>query len=55
VDSTSTGDNLDILRRFIKDESVDLVYLDPSIQQQSGLQRPVSRTHGIIEFTSDHA
>jgi site-specific DNA-methyltransferase (adenine-specific) len=23
------GDNLDVLRRFIKDESVDLVYLDP--------------------------
>ena len=24
------GDNLDILRRYLKDESVDLVYLDPS-------------------------
>jgi len=23
------GDNLDILQRYIKDESVDLVYLDP--------------------------
>lgn len=23
------GDNLDILRRFIKDESIDLIYLDP--------------------------
>lgn len=23
------GDNLDILRRFVKDESVDLIYLDP--------------------------
>ena len=23
------GDNLDILRRYIKDETVDLVYLDP--------------------------
>ena len=23
------GDNLDVLRRYIKDESVDLVYLDP--------------------------
>jgi len=22
------GDNLDILRRYVKDESVDLVYLD---------------------------
>lgn len=23
------GDNLDIVRRYVKDESVDLVYLDP--------------------------
>ena len=23
------GDNLDILRRYIRDETVDLVYLDP--------------------------
>lgn len=23
------GDNLDVLRRHIKDESVDLIYLDP--------------------------
>ena len=26
------GDNLDILRRYIKDESVDLVYLGPPFQ-----------------------
>ena len=24
------GDNLDILRRYVRDESVDLVYLDPT-------------------------
>ena len=23
------GDNLDVLRRYVKDETVDLVYLDP--------------------------
>jgi len=23
------GDNLDILRRYIEDESIDLIYLDP--------------------------
>ena len=23
------GDNLDVLKRYVKDESVDLVYLDP--------------------------
>ena len=33
------GDNLDILRRYIPDESVDLVYLDPSVQLGPELQR----------------
>ncbi len=28
------GDNLDILRRYIKDESVDLIYLDPPFKSQ---------------------
>ncbi len=28
------GDNLDILRRYIKDETVDLVYLDPPFKSQ---------------------
>lgn len=25
------GDNLDILRRYIPDESIDLIYLDPPV------------------------
>ena len=29
VNTLYYGDNLDVLRRYIKDESVDLVYLDP--------------------------
>src|SRR5678815_4861248 len=29
------GDNLDVLRRHIKDESVDLVYLDPPFNSQA--------------------
>lgn len=29
VNALYYGDNLDILRRYIKDESVDLIYLDP--------------------------
>ncbi|MEA3375047.1 MAG: DNA methyltransferase [Chloroflexota bacterium] len=29
------GDNLDILRRYIKDESVDLIYLDPPFNSQA--------------------
>jgi DNA modification methylase len=28
------GDNLDVLRRYITDESVDLVYLDPPFNSQ---------------------
>ena len=27
------GDNLDILRRYIEDESVDLIYLDPECEE----------------------
>jgi 16S rRNA G966 N2-methylase RsmD len=29
VNTLYYGDNLDILRRYVKDESVDLIYLDP--------------------------
>ena len=29
MNSLYYGDNLDILRRYVKDESVDLIYLDP--------------------------
>lgn len=28
------GDNLDVLRRYVRDESVDLVYLDPPFNSQ---------------------
>jgi len=28
------GDNLDILRRYLPDESVDLIYLDPPFNSQ---------------------
>ena len=37
------GDNLDILRRNIKDESVSLVYLDPPFKFQRQLQRSIRR------------
>ena len=30
------GDNLDILMRYIKDESVDLIYLDPPFKSNQG-------------------
>ena len=44
MDSNSLyyGDNLDILRRYVQAESVDLIYLGPSLQEQSDLQRPIS-------------
>ena len=39
------GDNLDILRRYIKDETVDLIYLDPPFNSQAELQRAFPRGH----------
>ena len=38
------GDNLDVLRRHIADESVDLIYLDPPFKSGSKLQRLVPGT-----------
>ena len=35
------GDNLDILRQYVADESVDLIYLRPALQLQRHLQRPL--------------
>jgi site-specific DNA-methyltransferase (adenine-specific) len=29
------GDNLDILRRHIKDDTIDLIYLDPPFNSQA--------------------
>jgi 16S rRNA G966 N2-methylase RsmD len=29
------GDNLDVLRRHIKDETVDLIYLDPPFNSKA--------------------
>jgi len=37
------GDNIDILRRYIKDETIDLVYLDPPFgQRPQGMASPLS-------------
>jgi hypothetical protein len=44
------GDNLNILRRYIKDETIDLVYLDPSFQLE--LQR--YRRLGRLTFEIDN-
>jgi 16S rRNA G966 N2-methylase RsmD len=43
----SYGDNLDILRRYVKDETIDLVYLDPRFKSNQNC--------GIIaEFLDGH-
>ena len=35
------GDNLNILREYVPDESVGLIYLDPAVQLQRDVQRTV--------------
>jgi len=35
------GDNLDVLRQHVPDESIDLVYLDPPFNSQRNLFRAV--------------
>jgi 16S rRNA G966 N2-methylase RsmD len=59
------GDNLDILRRHVKDESVDLVYLDPPFNSnasynvlfaaQDGRRRraELADRHSIISGAND--
>ena len=44
------GDNLTVLRDYIKDESVDLIYLDPPFNSRAGLQRAVCREgrHALV-------
>ncbi|MBI1825413.1 MAG: restriction endonuclease [Planctomycetes bacterium] len=52
------GDNLDILRRYIKDESVDLVYLDPPFNSSADYnvlfaERDGTRAHAQIKAFGD--
>jgi site-specific DNA-methyltransferase (adenine-specific) len=52
------GDNLDILRRYIQDETIDLIYLDPpfkSNQDYNALFREQdgSRTAAQIKVFED--
>ena len=47
------GDNLDILRRYVRDESVDLIYLDPpfnSKQDYSVLSKEHSGTRSASQI-----
>lgn len=45
------GDNLDVLRESIKDESVDLIYLDPSFAKEV---QDTSALRGGQCFHTDH-
>ena len=40
------GDNLDILRRYIKDETVDLIYLDPPFNSNATYNVLFSQQNG---------
>ena len=42
------GDNLNILRRYIKDESVDLVYLDPPFNSNRRSARLSNRNYNVL-------
>jgi len=52
------GDNLDILSRYVKDESVDLVYLDPPFNSNANYnvlfkERVGSEAAGQIQAFED--
>jgi site-specific DNA-methyltransferase (adenine-specific) len=52
------GDNLDILRRYVKDETVDLVYLDPPFNSNTNYnvlfsEKDGSRAASQIQAFSD--
>jgi 16S rRNA G966 N2-methylase RsmD len=52
------GDNIEILRRHLDDESVDLVYLDPPFKSAQNYNAFTGRTHwtsGPLEKTHVYA
>lgn len=46
------GDNLDVLRRYIDDKSVDLVYLDPPFTRRSTARRPITSCSALWRGSS---
>ncbi len=44
------GDNLDILRRYLKDETVDLVYLDPPFNSARNCSSFSNHLHNKSHF-----
>ncbi|MCX7046727.1 MAG: DNA methyltransferase [Candidatus Sumerlaeota bacterium] len=49
------GDNLDILRRYIKDESVDLIYLDPPFNSAQNYNVLFEERNGTESSAQIHA
>ena len=47
------GDNLDILRRYVKDETVDLVYLDPPFNSNTNYNVLFAEKDGSKSHESD--
>ena len=42
------GDNLDILRKFVRDETVDLCYIDPPFNLRAQLQSDLQQHRQIL-------
>jgi site-specific DNA-methyltransferase (adenine-specific) len=49
------GDNLEILRRYIEDESVDLVYLDPPFKSDQDYNILFAERNGAISSFNLHS
>lgn len=49
------GDNLDILRRYVKDETVDLIYLDPPFNSNQNYNVLFSEQNGSRAASQIHA
>ena len=49
------GDNLDVLRRYVKDESVDLVYLDPPFNPRQDYNVLFAEKDGSQSSSQIHA
>ena len=49
------GDNLEILRRYLKDESVDLVYLDPPFNSAQNYNAFFQEKDGSAAASQIHA
>ena len=49
------GDNLDVLRRYVRDESVDLVYLDPPFNSRQDYNVLFAEKDGSRSSSQIHA